>query len=146
MIVWRISEFADLSGIGGVKFPGRWNSAGHPIVYTAEHPALALCEMLVHFDTEDMPERFQLLQIEIQDEQIEDVRIDIGLDWRWRHIPYTTKSLGDDWLKSKSSPALKVPSALLPYANNYLLNPAHEDSEKWKIIDVSQVLLDPRFR
>ena len=50
MELWRISNYADLSGIGGLKAAGRWHSQGRRIVYLADHPSSALLEMLVHMD------------------------------------------------------------------------------------------------
>ena len=144
MIVWRISKFASLDGLGGTKIDGRWHSAGRPIVYTAEHPALALCEMLVHFNAEDMPVKFQLLQIEISDDPAK--FLSTQLPENWFRMPEYTQWLGDQWLAGNQSSVLQVPSALLPNTFNYLLNPARENHKFCKIIDVLQVPLDPRFR
>ena len=49
MELWRISNYADLSGAGdGLLAAGRWHTRGRRIVYLADHPASALLEMLVH--------------------------------------------------------------------------------------------------
>ncbi|WP_155836914.1 RES family NAD+ phosphorylase, partial [Paraburkholderia mimosarum] len=42
MEFWRISNYADLRGIGGLRASGRWHYRGQPVVYLAENPALAL--------------------------------------------------------------------------------------------------------
>ncbi len=42
MWLWRISNYADLKGIGGLRASGWWHYAGQPVVYFAEHPALTL--------------------------------------------------------------------------------------------------------
>jgi len=47
MELWRISNYADLSGAGGLQAAGRWHTRGKRIVYLADHPASALLEMLV---------------------------------------------------------------------------------------------------
>ena len=70
MVLWRISNFADLKGIGGLRAPGRWHFAGQPVVYLAEHPAGALLETLVHQEiggTADLPDTYQLLKVEVDD-------------------------------------------------------------------------------
>ncbi|MGH7819352.1 MAG: RES family NAD+ phosphorylase, partial [Candidatus Binatia bacterium] len=46
MTLWRISNHSELKGIGGLRASGRWHTAGRPIVYLAEHPALCLLEVL----------------------------------------------------------------------------------------------------
>ena len=63
--LWRISNYADLSGTGGLRFHARWHTMGSLIVYCADHPAAALAEYLVHLDPEDFTEAFNLLTIEI---------------------------------------------------------------------------------
>jgi len=65
MEIWRISNYADLSGIGGVRAAGRWHSQGMRIVDLADHPSSALLEMLVHMDRDLIPPTYQLLRIDI---------------------------------------------------------------------------------
>ncbi|HXH47142.1 MAG TPA: RES family NAD+ phosphorylase [Bradyrhizobium sp.] len=50
MRIWRISNFDDLSGIGGLKTDGRWHDRGRHVVYAADHPASALLEVMVHLE------------------------------------------------------------------------------------------------
>jgi RES domain-containing protein len=48
---WRFAKqpyASDLSGEGAKRTGGRWNSRGLPVVYLAEHPALALVEIRAH--------------------------------------------------------------------------------------------------
>ena len=68
MILWRISNYADLAGRGGLLAPGRWHDRGNPIVYCADHPSTALLEMLVHVDPDQLPDGFQLLKIHCPDD------------------------------------------------------------------------------
>ena len=68
MYLWRISNYADLKGLGGFRAGGRWHFPGQPVVYLAEHPALAFLEILVHHEVariEDLPKQYQLLQVEV---------------------------------------------------------------------------------
>ncbi|WP_115690157.1 RES family NAD+ phosphorylase [Cupriavidus taiwanensis] len=146
MVLWRISNFADLKGIGGLRAGGRWHYAGQPVVYLAEHPALAFLEVLVHQDIrqmEDLPKHYQLLQIEVEDSLAVAEIGDLPEDWKSN--PGWSKSAGTEWLASRSSLLLKVPSVLVPYASNYLFNPAHPDSETVRIVEARQVDHDPRI-
>ena len=71
MVLWRISNYADLRGIGGLRAPGRWHFAGQAIVYLAEHPALALLEILVHMEIASvgqLPDGYQLLRVDVDDD------------------------------------------------------------------------------
>ena len=87
MEIWRISNYADLSGIGGVRAAGRWHSQGRRIVYLADHPSSALLEMLVHMDRDLIPPTYQLLRIDIPpDMKIEAVTAsDLGRKLADRH-------------------------------------------------------------
>ena len=95
MELWRISNYADLSGIGGVRAAGRWHSQGRRIVYLADHPSSALLEMLVHMDRDLIPPTYQLLRIILPSAiAIETVRLDeLPLDWRTE--PMANRELGD---------------------------------------------------
>ena len=66
MILWRISNHADLNGLGGVHRSGRWHFAGVPVVYLSESPALALLEVMVNFDLapDELPADYQLLEVD----------------------------------------------------------------------------------
>jgi len=68
MELWRISNYADLSGIGGLRAAGRWHSQGRRIIYLADHPSSALLEMLVHMDRDLLPATYQLLRVSVPDD------------------------------------------------------------------------------
>ena len=145
MQLWRISNYADLSGMGGVRFPGRWHSKGRPILYTAEHPAGALTEFLVHMDVEDIPQRFQLLTIAVPEEKPLPAVNPADLPTNWTTNLAVTRAAGDRWLHAGASLLLRVPSALVPGAFNVLINPEHEDAAHLKLLKVEKIPLDSRF-
>jgi RES domain-containing protein len=136
VIVWRISNYLDISGKGGLRAPARWHNAGAPIVYTASSPASALLEVLVHLelnDLEHLPDSYQLLRIDVPDSvSITDLAED-SLDPAWRNLLELTRAAGDNWLNGEASALLSVPSAIVPHTQNYLINPAHRDTKKIKI-------------
>ena len=65
MVIWRISNHADLSGAGGLRSSGRWHRRGAPVVCLAEHPALAILEVLVDFELApgEVPDGIQILRL-----------------------------------------------------------------------------------
>lgn len=145
MRLWRISNHADLSGMGGFRFSARWHSKGRPILYTAEHPAGALTEFLAHIDLQDMPSTFQLITIDI-DGAPPAPTVDpasLPADWTTNHA--ATRAIGDAWLKSGGSLLLRVPSVLVPDAFNMLINPTHADAGRMRIAKSEKVPLDSRF-
>ena len=143
MRLWRISNYADLSGTGGVRFAARWHSKGRPILYAAEHPAGALAEFLAHLDLEDIPDAFQLITIATDAEPAGLNSTDLPPDWTANRA--ATRAIGDGWLKSGSSLLLRVPSVLVPDACNVLVNPQHPDAGRLRSLKSERVPLDQRL-
>jgi RES domain-containing protein len=119
--IWRISNFADLSGRGGLLAAGRWNFRGTPIVYCADHPSTALLEMIVHIDPEDLPATYQLLEIDVPDETALASPV---LPGNWKMDIDATRRIGSDFIAAGKDAVMTVPCAVVPHAVNYLLNPA----------------------
>jgi RES domain-containing protein len=148
MRIWRISNYADLRGSGGIRAGGRWHSRGNPIVYCAENPATALLEVLVHLeihDPDDLPDSYQLLSIDLPDAVARQELDRASLSDDWRARSELTRSLGDAWLKSMDSAILFVPNAIIPYTANILLNPRHPDSALLRISAADRYPFDERL-
>ena len=141
MRLWRISEFADLSGIGGQVAPGRWHTKGRPIVYAAESSALAMLEVLAGLEPGVASPSFQLIQIDAPDDFAmvafpDDA--DVG-------DPSSTTAWGDDFIRAVGAPLARVPSAIAPYCWNYLLNPLHPDASRVRIVRAERRPWDVRL-
>ena len=148
--LWRISDFADLSGRGGLLSSARWHTSPREIVYLAEHPALALLENIVHLNVElsELPASYQLLEVSVsdvtEDEEISAAELD-ALSAGWRGELAFTRELGDRWLDDGRTSLYRVPSAILPQSTNVLLNPAHPDATSVKIVSITRPAYDPRL-
>lgn len=127
--LWRISNHTGLEGLGGEKTDGRWHTAGEGkrIVYLAEHPALALIEILVNLrgKPEQFPKYFQLLKVRVSGAVSSKALEETKLSETWRDHLEETQAIGDVWLEERSSTLLQVPSAPSPESINYLFNPLH---------------------
>jgi RES domain-containing protein len=147
MRFWRISNHADLTDEGGLLAAGRWHSLGSRIVYLADHPASALLEVLVHLevDPEDIPASYQLIAVDLPDDTAFETVDPIPFPPDWRGQPGLTRQHGDAWVKEKRSLLLRVPSAIVPSATNWLFNPAHPDARNARIGDITRVPFDQRF-
>lgn len=142
MKLWRIANkaFNTLEGHGGLYVQGRWHSIGKPIVYCADHPALAALEVLVHrgMEPEDLP-AYVLMEIEAPDSIVVE------------HSPIDPlnenicRRFGDQWLAEKRSSLCRVPSVLMPSAYNFLINPLHPDASQVKIIEEKRFIFDGRL-
>jgi RES domain-containing protein len=142
MDLWRLCRrpFANLSGEGARNFGGRWNRPGRPVVYFAEHPALAALEVRVHLDLpfELLPDDFVLMRAVLEDSLITEAPGGFMSGTQ-------TPAVGDAWLAQGKSMALRVPSVLLPYAWNVLLNPRHPDAARAAISGIEPFHFDPRL-
>jgi RES domain-containing protein len=143
--LWRISRHRDLAGIGGMRASGRWHYAGQPIVYLSESPSAALLEVCVHTAANDVPPEFTLLRITGPD--LKTSVIDLKeLPSGWQTQPETTRDLGTQWLRAKTTALLRVPSAIVPRSSNFLLNPLHRDAKKLRIAETLVYPFDGRIK
>jgi RES domain-containing protein len=147
MRLWRISNHANLSGEGGLHASGRWHTRGRRVVYLADHPASALLEVMVHLeiDAEDLPTHYRLLGVDVPDDAPTASHNDSDLPEGWREQKALTQALGDAWLREAPTALLRVPSAIVPDASNYLLNPAHADAARISIASAVRAAFDPRL-
>jgi RES domain-containing protein len=142
MQLWRISNFADLSGRGGLLGDGRWHRRGVSIVYCADHPSTALLEIMVHATRDTVPDSYQLIEINVSDEfRMANATLRPG----WETDPQFTRNLGSDFIAARKHALLKVPSAIMPKASNYLLNPEHGDARRISIANAYRYPFDSRL-
>jgi RES domain-containing protein len=150
---WRIDKarWADtsFSGEGARLYGGRWNSAGRPLVYTAEHAALAAMEILVHVHVEQLLQAaYVLIEVTFDDELVDVIpAAKLPKDWDSNLVPASVQKFGDDWLAAADSrPVLRVPSAVIPAGWNYLINPLHPRFSEIQIGKPQPFKFDPRLK
>jgi RES domain-containing protein len=144
--LWRISNYPDLNGVGGLRKSARWHTRGAAIVYLADSPTGALVENLVHseIDPEDIPEFYKRLKVVVPDDlAVHPLDPPGGVDWRLDEK--LTRSMGDAWLASRQTCLARIPSAIVTESWNYLLNPEHPDAARLQIVAVTQERYDPRL-
>jgi RES domain-containing protein len=147
MILWRISNHADLSGVGGLYASARWHTQGKPVVYLAETPSAALLEILVHLELQEAerPDPYRLLKVEV-DEGTAFEEVDLSsLSSEWQKDEQQTRARGDAWAEKGETALLRVPSAIAPETWNWLLNPRHKDAAQARIIASATYPYDPRI-
>jgi len=142
MRIWRISNYADLSGRGGTLVDGRWHRKGIPVVYCTDHPSTALLEILVHATLSTIPDTYQLIEIDVPD----DVAVaDADLPENWRDDQGATREIGTAFLDRREAALLRVPSVVMPKAENLLLNPLHETARRIAIAATYRYPFDSRL-
>ena len=148
MKVYRISKnqfIHDLSGYGAAHYPGRWNSKGVFVLYTAATASLALLESVVHMD-KLLRNGYSLATILLPDDKIQTILIeDLPQGWDTFPPPEKLKSLGDQFVRTSAFLALKIPSSIMPEDHNFLINPQHAAFNQVKIDNVRELRIDSRL-
>ena len=148
MLVYRISMAHRADSLTASGYPGRWNSKGKYVIYTAASRALACLENVVHRSGEGLQSNFKVTTIHIPDKlRIKEISIaDLPNEWYSIQNYIVTQQQGDQWLEKTESAILKIPSAIIQLETNYLLNPNHSDFKKIKIKKVKDFVFDPRIK
>ena len=125
---------------------GRWHSAGRPIVYLASSEALAVLEVRVPVGPVIPREAFVMLTVSCPD------RLVLSLArrrWprRWDAVPFrpATQRVGDEWLASADSPALRVPSVHSGSDFIVLLHPLHPEARRATVVSRERYAFDTRL-
>ena len=150
MQVFRIAKtpFAkDLSGIGSRLYGGRWNNPDVAVIYTSESRALAALEYLVHMSHAYAPADLSIVTFEIPEDITPEEINSSSIPKNWRSYPPTSElaDTGTEWLLSKRSLLLRVPSAIVEQEYNILINPSHSDVSCVLIAEVENYAFDERL-
>ena len=143
MIVYRLTlpAYRALDGEGARLYGGRWNSPGRAMVYTSASPSLPVLEVMVHLDVEPeyLPDDYRLLAIEVPEDAPAE-RVAAA-----PHDPAACGALGDGFLDRGEALTLSVPSVVVPQDRNILINPAHADARRLRIVGDDPFHFDPRL-
>jgi RES domain-containing protein len=147
MFLWRISNHPNLNGRGGLETSARWHTQGRLIVYLAESVAGALLEVLVHLELHPvrLPKAYGLIKVEIPDDVSAQTVSASDLVEDWINDETATRTVGDEWLASKSTALLRVPSAVIPETFNVLLNPEHSQAQRLRILSHREYAWESRL-
>ena len=148
MIIYRLAIEAyknDLTGTGSKLYGGRWNRPGFAAIYSAEHISLAVLEILVNTDKNNIPPAYHLLKLHIPDDiAVKQIKLK-SLKAKWYHDIEYAQFIGSSFLESGKEAVLKMPSAIVKEESNFLLNPNHPDFKKISIKEATLFDLDIRL-
>jgi RES domain-containing protein len=139
---WRTSA---LDGEGARLYGGRWNHPGYSCVYLASSRALAALEMLVHLTPKTKSVRFSFVEVNLSSLSIEKIAT-LPPGWDETLPSGATREAGTEWLRSKRSAVLQVPSVLIQEEPNYILNPSHPECENLFPVSARDFFVDPRLK
>lgn len=143
----RYTETA-FGAVGARLSDGRWHRAGAPVVYAADAPASALLEVVVHTEAAALLyHAYVLFRVELDPDR-HLLRLPEAAwppDWQAPLWPRSTQEIGRRWLDDRDSVVLEVPSAVVPFQRNYLINVAHPDFADLRVTGPDDFRIDPRL-
>ena len=150
MQVWRLvkTRYAatPFDGEGARLYGARWNGPGNRVEYASSNSALAVLEVLVHMTGGGGLPGYSLVCASLPDSLVEVIaRADLPGNWDSSPVPPEVQAVGDAWLASTRSLALRVPSALVRDSYNLLINPEHGDFGRLAIISSEPYNFDRRL-
>lgn len=140
LTIWRLEKERYLEeafrGIGSLKTAGRWHHKGTQVAYASEHPGVAVLEKLAWIGRYERvrDSNYLLLPLHLDpDKHLERIE-ETELPEDWDSFPHRdeTREIGTRWYEEERSPVLAVPSAVLPLAENFLVNPFHPEAHDLK--------------
>lgn len=153
MRLYKITKapyLTNLNGKGGSFQNGaRWNQAGFPVLYFAPNVGTALLEMANYLPSPRfIPPSYHLGIYEIEDDVSTKILKVENLPADWADYPYpiSTQKIGSQWLESKESLILFVPSTAVSKGleNIAVVNPLHPEIKQLNLISTTKDLFNSR--
>lgn len=150
MEVYRLAreKFAHpLSGKGAAIKGARWNSIGVEMIYAAANRSLAMAEVAVHFTLATLPADYVMMTLFVPDDiSLKKLnRKDLPPDWMLFPHPVSTQAIGDAFVAENNYCVLQIPSAVTAGDYNFLVNPAHPEFKRIKIVSTDKFPFDKRI-
>ena len=103
----------------------RWNKKGQNVIYTGSSRSLSTLELVVHRNAIAPLLTYKVMVISIADDDhlFTHIKTDeLPINWRELTCYSKLQEIGSNWYNKNSSLILKVPSAVIPYESNYVIN------------------------
>jgi RES domain-containing protein len=116
------------------------------VVYTSESLSLALVETLTGLERYHQLRNYVFFRVRLPEELVSEVtETDLPAEWDRYPPPSQSQRIGDRWASREKSIALRVPSVVVPYSYNYLLNPSHASFEQVEVGSEESFPVDERL-
>ena len=124
-VIFKICSKVD-ANLSASGIENRWNRKGQFVIYAAQSRSLATLEMVAHRAGIMPKTAYQIMVIEINEEDIKQVLIsDLPRKWNKLDAYPDLQQIGSDWYEDKEILILKVPSAIVTQEYNYVINTKH---------------------
>ena len=149
MEVFRISKEEYSKSLSSSGSANRWNLKGQLVLYTGSSRSLSSFELVVHKGIVKPSFQYKVMVISISDDDylVKQIRIN-ELPANWRSIASYSdlQNIGSDWYNKRESLVLKIPSAIIPFEFNYVINTEHpEFASKISLVRTENYFWDSRL-
>ena len=131
-VLWRLTRRIHAAKqtlhLGAQRNGGRWNPRGLAVVYSGTSISLVALEYFVHLSG-DEPADLVLVELRVPERASTESILQTDLPDEWEDDLGLTQQRGREWIESRRSLALRVPSAIVPEESNVLLNPSNPEWE-----------------
>lgn len=155
LLLYRVAraKYANLSGIGAARDPGRWNRAGQEAIYTSTEIGVPLLERLVHTPKDLIPSNLALMRLRISGkwETHKNALIDSntsGCLWFYRSLKEAREafqSASHIFAVGINPFAVAIPSVILPVWNVVLFPQGIGFWDHVSLENVESFQFDPRL-
>lgn len=149
MEVFRICKGSHAENLNSSGRANRWNKRGQHVIYTESLRSLATIELIVHRSAVVPSVPYKVMVISIADDYkfIRQVRKDeLPVNWRTLAAYSILQDIGAKWYDSQETLLLKVPSAIISYEYNYIINTEHPDfSQNIRLLRTEDYFWDIRL-
>ncbi len=115
------------------------------MIYSADSIALAVLETLVHARKDQIPDDYVFYEMELHDDFVELLKDgELPADWT-SSDPQDARTFGTEWMKSRRSIALLVPSVVIRQQLNCLLNAEHAEFFRIRVTGPQPFKFDSRL-
>jgi len=150
LILYRIAraKYANLSGVGAAKYPGRWNVLNQEAIYTSCDTSTPVLEKLAHLSKDTIPKNQAMMQLVLKGDW--QVLTDSMIDHETGAVVQISRSLRaaeaiwPRW-ETGSTIALAVPSVIVPAWNMVLFPDAPQFWQHVYLGEVEPFDFDPRL-
>ena len=130
-IVYRVAKarHSVFDGTGAYLMGGRWNSAGHAVIYGSTCLAGSLLEIIAQAGRrQKLPGAHHCARAYVPEDMPIEIRDEADLPGWDVEDSAAARAYGDRWLAEQRTAVLSVPAATArPYGRHLLLNPNHAD-------------------
>jgi RES domain-containing protein len=147
MITYRIVHHSVADLLLGSGHDSRWFSEGRKVIYTSNSIALACLENILRRTGKGFSTDFKTIFYEISDDiEVEEILLkELRANWKLRSSYPYCQNMGNLWHDSANAEVLKVPSAIIPEENNYIIKTPSPAIRRIKIIEERPFAPDERL-